>query len=232
MPLSLQDVSDINFSNIFRVSVSLLPRGDGFFLLSITCFILSLLWSATHPWKNKNKNKNRKWETVQLFFLSFLSFMNCANLSTYLRYLLHTFKSGTNRKNIPNLLLRESLNLNLILPECCSLATLPGKFKQNTNSSSSQMYWLQPELQVYILLINAIQLLLVIFTEIFFPSISKWLIVHLVILCFITVLISTVFCKLRSKYFFLCFISQSIEISQRFILKSMIVTKAHNQNHQ
>uniref|UniRef100_A0A8B9T2W0 Ig-like domain-containing protein n=1 Tax=Anas platyrhynchos TaxID=8839 RepID=A0A8B9T2W0_ANAPL len=39
----LQDVSDINFSNIFRVSVSLLPRGDGFFLLSITCFILSLL---------------------------------------------------------------------------------------------------------------------------------------------------------------------------------------------
>lgn len=107
MPLSLQDVSDINFSNIFRVSVSLLPRGDGFFLLSITCFILSLLWSATHPWKNKNKNKNRKWETVQLFFLSFLSFMNCANLSTYLRYLLHTFKSGTHRKNIPNLLLGE-----------------------------------------------------------------------------------------------------------------------------
>uniref|UniRef100_U3ITL4 Ig-like domain-containing protein n=1 Tax=Anas platyrhynchos platyrhynchos TaxID=8840 RepID=U3ITL4_ANAPP len=34
-------------------------------------------------------------------------------------------------------------------------------------------------------------------SEIFFPSISKWLIVHLVILCFITVLISTVFCKLR-----------------------------------
>lgn len=98
--------------------------------------------------KNKNRNKNRKWETVQLFFLSFLSFMNCANLSTYLRYLLHTFKSGTHRKNIPNLLLRESLNLNLILPECCSLATLPGKFKQNTNSSSSQMYWLQPELQL------------------------------------------------------------------------------------
>lgn len=126
----------------------------------------------------------------------------------------------------------ESLNLNLILPECCSLATLPGKFKQNTNSSSPQMYWLQPELQVYILLINAIQLVLVIFTEIFFPSISKWLIVHLVILCFITVLISTVFCKLRSKYFFLCFISQSIEISQQFILKSMIVTKARNQNHQ
>lgn len=146
MHLSLQDVSDINFSNIFRVSVSLLPRGDGFFLLSITCFILSLLWSATHPWKNKNKN--RKWETVQLFFLSFLFFMNCANLSTYLRHLLHTFKSGTHRKNIPNLLLRESLNLNLILPECCSLATLPGKFKQNTNSSSLQMYWLQPELQL------------------------------------------------------------------------------------
>uniref|UniRef100_A0A8B9T1E9 Ig-like domain-containing protein n=1 Tax=Anas platyrhynchos TaxID=8839 RepID=A0A8B9T1E9_ANAPL len=41
--LSLQDVSDTDFSNIFRVSVSLLPRGDGFFLLSITCFILSLL---------------------------------------------------------------------------------------------------------------------------------------------------------------------------------------------
>lgn len=140
MHLSLQDVSDINFSNIFRVSVSLLPRGDGFFLLSITCFILSLLWSATHPWKNKNKN--RKWETVQLFFLSFLFFMNCANLSTYLRCLLHTFKSGTHRKNIPNLLLRESL----ILPECCSLATLPGKF--NINSSSPQMYWLQPELQL------------------------------------------------------------------------------------
>lgn len=72
MHLSLQDVSDINFSNIFRVSVSLLPRGDGFFLLSITCFILSLLWSATHPWKNKNKN--RKWETVQLFFFVFLVF--------------------------------------------------------------------------------------------------------------------------------------------------------------
>ncbi|XP_071888221.1 butyrophilin subfamily 2 member A1-like isoform X2 [Anas platyrhynchos] len=36
-------------------------------------------------------------------------------------------------------------------------------------------------------------------SEIFFPSISKWLIVHLVILCFITVLISTVFCKLRIK---------------------------------
>nr|XP_038028071.1 butyrophilin subfamily 2 member A1-like isoform X5 [Anas platyrhynchos]XP_038028072.1 butyrophilin subfamily 2 member A1-like isoform X5 [Anas platyrhynchos] len=37
-------------------------------------------------------------------------------------------------------------------------------------------------------------------SEIFFPSISKWLIVHLVILCFITVLISTVFCKLRSNH--------------------------------
>lgn len=60
----------------------------------------------THE-KNKSRNKNRKWETVQLFFLSFLSFMNCANLSTYLRYLLHTFKSGTHRKNIPNLLLGE-----------------------------------------------------------------------------------------------------------------------------
>lgn len=85
---------------------------------------------------------------------------------------------------------------------------------------------------LYILLINIIQLLLVIFTEIFFPSISKWLIVYLVILCFITVLISTVFCKLRSKYFFICFLSQCIEISQQFILKSMIVIKAHNQNHQ
>nr|XP_047912106.1 butyrophilin subfamily 3 member A2-like [Anser cygnoides] len=40
----------------------------------------------------------------------------------------------------------------------------------------------------------------ILISEIFFPSISKWLIVYLVILCFITVLISTVFCKLRSNH--------------------------------
>lgn len=46
------------------------------------------------------------------------------------------------------------------------------------------------------------------------------------------VLISTVFSKLRSKYFFVCYLSQRIEISQQFILKSMTVTKARKQNHQ
>uniref|UniRef100_A0A663F1A4 Ig-like domain-containing protein n=1 Tax=Aquila chrysaetos chrysaetos TaxID=223781 RepID=A0A663F1A4_AQUCH len=67
--------------------------------------------------------------------------------------------------------------------------------------------------------------------DIFFPSISKWLIIFLVILCLSMVLISTVFSKLRSKYFFVCYFSQHTEISKQFILKSMTVTKAHHPKY-
>uniref|UniRef100_A0A8B9ZBH5 Uncharacterized protein n=1 Tax=Buteo japonicus TaxID=224669 RepID=A0A8B9ZBH5_9AVES len=65
----------------------------------------------------------------------------------------------------------------------------------------------------------------VLISDIFFPSISKWLITFLVILCLSMVLISTVFSKLRSKYFFVCSFSQHREISKQFILKSVTVTK-------
>ncbi|XP_021238287.1 CD276 antigen homolog [Numida meleagris] len=40
----------------------------------------------------------------------------------------------------------------------------------------------------------------VLISDIFFPSISKWLVVHLVILCVITILICTVFFKLKSNH--------------------------------
>ncbi|NWI28048.1 BT2A1 protein, partial [Sula dactylatra] len=72
----------------------------------------------------------------------------------------------------------------------------------------------------------------VLISDIFFPSISKWLIIFLVILCLSMVLISTVFSKLRSKYFFACYLSQHIETPQQLILKSMTVTKAHKESHQ
>ncbi|NXD87743.1 BT2A1 protein, partial [Halcyon senegalensis] len=69
----------------------------------------------------------------------------------------------------------------------------------------------------------------VLISDIFFPTISKWPIVFLVILCLSMVLISTVFYKLRSKYFFACILSQHREIAQQLRLKSMTSFSNHTR---
>uniref|UniRef100_A0A8C7A028 Butyrophilin subfamily 1 member A1 n=1 Tax=Nothoprocta perdicaria TaxID=30464 RepID=A0A8C7A028_NOTPE len=61
----------------------------------------------------------------------------------------------------------------------------------------------------------------VLISDVFFPSISKWLVFFLVMLCLSLVLIFSTFCKLKSKYFFLYYFGQHIEISQQLILKPM-----------